>query len=83
MSLTRVTRPAESDLTMMSANCSGSVRRPRACTFNWNAECWGMGGWPSTPAEICTFWACSAATTSPAVRSRAATLPGSSQMRIE
>ncbi len=36
------------------------------------------GGWFTTPAATCTFWARSAARTSPAVRLRAATASGSS-----
>ena len=52
-------------------------------TESWKASSDLAGGWLSAPAATCTFAALSAATTSPAVRLRAATLAGSSQIRIE
>jgi hypothetical protein len=50
--------------------------------FSWKAPGLGTGGWLSTPEATWTFWAWSAATTSPAVRLRAAVRSGSSQMRM-
>ena len=52
--------------------------------FDINLEGLGRstGGCASTPAETWTFCARNAATTSPAVRSSAAILSGSSQMRM-
>src|SRR5205814_5422010 len=47
--------------TMMSANWSGSVSRPRVLIVSWN--CWplGAGCWPIWPAATCTFcWAMAA-----------------------
>ena len=70
-----------SDLRMMSANCSGSVSRPRVLMVNWN--CWplGTGCWPICPAAICTFCWLMAVTTSMALRFSAAILSASSQTR--
>ncbi len=53
-------------LRMMSANCSGSVSRPRVLMVSWN--CWplGTGSWPIWPAATCRFCWAMAATTSAA-----------------
>ena len=83
MSRTRVTRPSGSVATTMSPNCSGLVSRPSVCTATWKAPGDVAGGWLMAPAATCTLAARSAATTSPAVRPRAATRAGSSQTRIE
>ena len=49
---------------------------------SWNGTCSGIGGPPRIPAETWTFCCWIACTTSPAVRFRAATLAGSSQIRM-
>jgi len=67
----------------MSPNCSTSDSRPSVCTASWNAPGDTAGGWLIAPAATCRLAARNAATTSSAVRPRAATLPGSSQIRIE
>ena len=57
-------------LTMMSANCSGSMRRPRVVMVYWKSMPLAAGGWPTWPAATCTFCSRSDLTTSPAVNSR-------------
>ena len=75
------TLPGWPALTMMSANCSGSVSRPRVLMVSWN--CWplGTGCWPIWPAATCRFCWAMAVTTSAAVSPRAASLSGSIQAR--
>ena len=81
MSRMRVTRPS-SVLTTTSSNSRASRSRPSVSTLSWKAPCSGTGGWLSTPEATWTFWPRNASTTSPAVKLRAATLSGSSQIRI-
>jgi hypothetical protein len=69
-------------LTTMPANSSGFASRPSVCTETWNARWFGTGGWLSTPEATCTFWPCSAVTTSIAVRPSDCSRSGSSQIRI-
>ena len=77
-------RPWASVFRTTSANCSGSVRRPWTCTGSWKAEALvANGGWPIAPAAAWTFCERRAATISVAVRSRAAALAGSIQIRME
>jgi hypothetical protein len=78
-----VTRPSAAVLTMMSSNCSTSLRRPSVVTVSWKATFSGAGGSPTAPAATCTFCSRMALTTSLVVRSRAWSRSGSSQTRIE
>ena len=79
----RIRPPVAGSLrTMMSANCSSLVRRPCVLTASWNSVPRGDGGAPTVPAATCAFCSRTAATTSPVVMLRAASLAGSSQMRM-
>jgi hypothetical protein len=69
-------------LTMMSSNSRGSESRPTARTLTWKVWPGGAGCCPTWPAATCTFCSRSAATTSEAVRPRAATRTGSSHSRM-
>ncbi len=69
-------------LTMMSPNCSGSLRRPSASTGTSQGWPAGAGGAPSCPAGTSRFWLRMAAATSPALMPRAAIFCGSSQARM-
>ena len=73
---------AVSALTMTSANSASLLSRPCVLTASWKSVWPGEGGAPTTPAATCAFCSRSAFTTSAEVRLRAASLPGSSQMRI-
>ncbi len=82
-SRTRMRPPvAVSERTMMSANSSSVDRRPRVFTASWNSVPLGAGEAPTVPAATCAFCSRMAAMTSAVVMLRAASLPGSSQMRI-
>jgi len=78
----RVTCPASPVWTMISPNCSASTSRPCVLTEYWKASSWSTGGWPICPAATCTFCSRTARAMSPAVRPRAATRSGSSQIRM-
>ena len=67
---------------MMSANSSSVASRPWVLTASWNSVPLGAGGAPTVPAATCAFCSRIAAITSPLVMLRAASLAGSSQMRI-
>ena len=67
---------------MILSNSAGSLSRPTTRTGIWKACVESDGGWPSWPAGISTFCSSSAFTTSVAVSPRAASLTGSSQMRM-
>ena len=77
-----MTRPSGSVLTTIRSKSSVSSNRPSVSTLSWKEASVGIGGWFRTPDATCTFCARIAATTSPAVSSRAATFSGSSQIRI-
>ena len=79
----RIRPPVEGSVrTMMSANSSSFARRPCVLTASWNSVPAGAGDAPTVPAATCAFCSRIAAMTSPVVRLRAASLAGSSQMRI-
>ncbi len=69
--------------TMMSPNCAGSLSRPTAFTCISKGVPGGAGGWPILPAATWMFCSAIAFWTSTAVMPSAASLSGSSQMRIE
>ena len=79
----RISPPvAGSVRTMMSANSSSLASRPWVLTDSWNSVPLGAGEAPTVPAATCVFCSRIAAMTSEVVRLRAASLAGSSQMRI-
>jgi hypothetical protein len=83
MSRRRVTDPSASARITMFSNWSGELSRPSVRTDRVNPPGDTAGAWLTAPAATWRFAARSASTTSPAVRLRAATRAGSSQMRIE
>ncbi len=68
--------------TMMSANSCSLASRPCVLIESSNSVPLGDGGAPTLPAATCAFCSRMAATMSLVVRLRAASLAGSSQMRM-
>ncbi len=78
----RVFSPLAPVFTMMRPNSSGDTKRPLALICISKACGRLTGCWPTAPAATCTFCSRMAATTSLAVRLRAAILLGSSHTRM-
>ena len=82
MSRMRMTRPSGVARRMTSANCEGCFSRPKVVKGICVSCPRGVGCWPICPVATSAFCSRSAATTSPAVRFRAASLPGLTQIRM-
>jgi len=81
-SLSRTTRSSAVFLMIIEANCSGSVSRPTVLSGTWITCPSGTGGWPIIPVATWAFCLRMAEATSEAVMSRAASLSGSTQIRM-